>query len=224
MFRNIFISINGKYKMELSKNQENANENKNENENENNVSMMRSVWNKVIIFYNKNKKELIVVLCLLIVYNFICPISYESVRANKQSGGEGEGLAQLVQGASGDAPAAAAPPAAPAAPATPASPAAAEAPAPSDKDAKKAEKLAQKQAKQMPGQGGKGKLKAFAKNLKGVNVLQKMLGWMLSLVQSLMTFAGLVLVLAVLPGLPIFIFMLILFFILRARVAAIKAY
>ena len=156
--------------MELSKNQENDNE----NENENNVSMMRSVWSKVMIFYNKNKNELFVVLCLLIVYNFICPISYESVSINKQSGGEGEELAQM--------------------------------------------------GKQTPGQGGKGKLKAFAKNLKGVNVLQKMLGWMLSLVQSLMTFAGLVLVLAVLPGLPIFIFMLILFFILRARVAAIKAY
>lgn len=222
MFRNIFISINGKYKMELSKNQEKENKNKNENENNNNVSMMRSVWNKVMIFYNKNKKELIVVLCLLIVYNFICPISYESVSANKQSGGEGEELAQMAQ-ASAAPPAAAAPPtAAPAA----------EAPAPSEKDAKKAEKLAEKQAKQqakqaakqMPGQDGKEKAKSFAKKLKGFNVLQKMLGWMLSLVQSLMTFAGLVLVLAVLPGLPIFIFMLILFFILRSRVAVIKAY
>jgi hypothetical protein len=216
MFRNIFISINGKYKMELSKNQEKENENKNDNEN--NVSMIRSVWSKVMIFYNKNKKELFVVLCLLIVYNFICPISYEYVSSNKQSGGEGEELAQMAQAST------AAPPAA--------APSAGEAPVPSEKDAKKAEKIAEKQAKQqakqaakqMPGQDGKEKAKSFAKKLKGFNVLQKMLGWMLSLVQSLMTFAGLVLVLAVLPGLPIFIFMLILFFILRSRVAVIKAY
>jgi hypothetical protein len=189
---------------------------KEEEKSKNNESLLESVWNKINVFYNKNKKELIVVLCLLIVYNFICPISYESVSTNKQFGGEGEGLAQLAQG-------------------TPAAPPAAvpdAAPAPSEKDAKKAEKLAEKQAKQaekqaakqLAGQDGKEKAKSFAKKLKGVNVLQKMLGWMLSLVQSLMTFAGLVLVLAILPGLPIFIFMLILFFILRARVAAIKAY
>ena len=145
-----------------------------EEKSKNNESLLESVLNKINVFYNKNKKELIVILCLLIVYNFICPISYESLSTNKQSGGEGEELAQM--------------------------------------------------GKQTSGQDGKGKLKAFAKKLKGFNVLQKMLGWMLSLVQSLMTFAGLVLVLAVLPGLPIFIFMLILFFILRARVAAIKAY
>ena len=181
-----------------------------------NDSILESVWNKITVFYNKNKKELIVVLCLLIVYNFICPISYEFVRSNKQFGGEGEELAQLVQGSSGEA----------AAPAPAAAPAAAATPVPSEKDVKKAEKIAEKQAKQaakqMPGKDSK--IKLFAKKLKGVNVLQKMLGWMLSLVQSLMTFAGLVLVLAILPGLPIFIFMLILFFILRARVAVIKAY
>lgn len=196
---------------------------KEEEKSKNNESLLESVWNKISVFYNKNKKELIVVLCLLIVYNFICPISYESVNTNKQFGGEGEGLAQLVQGASGDAPAASA-----AAPPPAAAPDAA--PAPSEKDAKKAEKLAEKEAKKQAKQAGKqmpgkdSKIKLFAKKLKGVNVLQKMLGWMLSLVQSLMTFAGLVLVLAILPGLPIFIFMLILFFILRARVAAIKAY
>jgi hypothetical protein len=210
MFKNIFISINDKYKMELSKNEENEENinDVNDNMNENNVSIVRSVWNKVMIFYNKNKKELFVVFCLLVVYNFICPISYESVHANKQFGGEGEELAQMVQGQSP-------------VPDT----ASASAPAPSEKDVKKAEKQAAKQAaKQMPGQDGKEKAKSFAKKLKGVNVLQKMLGWMLSLVQSLMTFAGLVLVLAILPGLPIFIFMLILFFILRARVAVLKAY
>lgn len=193
---------------------------KEEEKSKNNESLLESVWNKINVFYNKNKKELIVVLCLLIVYNFICPISYESVSTNKQFGGEGEGLAQLAQGTPA-APSAAPPAAVPDA-----------APAPSEKDAKKAEKLAEKQAKQaekqaakqLAGQDGKEKAKSFAKKLKGVNVLQKMLGWMLSLVQSLMTFAGLVLVLAILPGLPIFIFMLILFFILRARVAAIKAY
>jgi Flp pilus assembly protein TadB len=159
MFRNFFISINGK--MEQPKNEEN--ENKNDN----------SIWNKVMIFYNKNKNELIVVLFLLIVYNFICSksMSYQYLNKNKQFGGLGEELAQMSQG-----------------------------------------------------QDGKEKAKSFAKKFKGVNVLQKMLGWMLSLVQSLMTFAGLVLVLAVLPGLPIFIFMLILFFILRARVAVLKAY
>lgn len=202
---------------------------KEEDKSKNNESLLESVWNKINVFYNKNKKELIVVLCLLIVYNFICPISYESVSTNKQSGGEGEEFGQLLQGATGAAGAASGAASGAAGAAGAAAPdAAAATPAVSEKDAKKAEKQAQKEAKkmgkQMPGQDGKEKAKSFAKKLKGVNVLQKMLGWMLSLVQSLMTFAGLVLVLAVLPGLPIFIFMLILFFILRARVAAIKAY
>ena len=138
-------------------------------------SWYKSIWDKVIIFSNKNKNELIVVLSLLIVYNFICSESTSYKYLNKQSGGDEKQIAEQM-------------------------------------------------GKQMTGQDGKEKAKSFAKKLKGVNVLQKMLGWMLSLVQSLMTFAGLVLVLAVLPGLPIFIFMLILFFILRARVAVIKAY
>jgi hypothetical protein len=124
-----------------------------------------TIWNRVKIFYNKNKNELIVVLCLLTVYNFMCSSSNQYL--NNQSGGDAT------------------------------------------------ESLLKEAGK---GKGG------LAKSLKNANVLQTMLGWMLSFVQSLLTFAGLVLVLAVLPGLPIFIFMLVLFFILRARVAAIKAY
>jgi hypothetical protein len=155
----------------------------------------KTIWERVMIFYNKNKKELLVVLCLLIVYNFICPVSYESIRKNRQLGGDNEeapGGGGGSGGSGGDS-------------------------GGSGGDAAGAEKAAK-------GTGMNGKKKGLIKSLKGVNVLQKVLGWMLSFVQSLLTFAGLVLVLAVLPGLPIFIFMLILFFILRARVAALKAY
>ncbi len=157
----------------------------------------KTIWERVMIFYNKNKKELLVVLCLLIVYNFICPVSYESIRKNRQLGGDNEespggGGSGGSGGSGGDS-------------------------GGSGGDAGGAEKAAK-------GTGMNGKKKGLIKSLKGVNVLQKVLGWMLSFVQSLLTFAGLVLVLAVLPGLPIFIFMLILFFILRARVAALKAY
>jgi flagellar biosynthesis component FlhA len=77
------------------------------------------------------------------------------------------------------------------------------------------------------GGGGKsifGKVAGSAKKLKNTNVLSTLLSWMFSLIQSFITFAFLITALAVLPGLPIFIFMLILFFILRARVAAIKSY
>lgn len=165
----------------------------------------KTLWERITIFYNKNKKELLVVLCLLIVYNFICPVS---ISKNKQVGGNEDGAGGLsslsslssLGSQSGEGI--------------------------SDKEAKKLEK-----AEKLSGKEGKGtgtgidtKKKGLIKSLKGVNALEKVLGWMLSFVQSLLTFAGLVLVLAVLPGLPIFIFMLILFFILRARVAALKAY
>ncbi len=144
-------------------------------ENEESESWYKSIWNKVVIFSNKNKNELIVVLCLLVVYNFICSTSMSYQYLNKQSGGEGEEIAQQM-------------------------------------------------GKSLKGQDGKEAAKALAKNTKGFGLMRQMLGWLLSFVKSLLTFAGLVLVLAVLPGLPIFIFMLILFFILRARVAVIKAY
>jgi flagellar biosynthesis component FlhA len=77
--------------------------------------------------------------------------------------------------------------------------------------------------------GGAGAIGAVGKKgilskVKNTNVLSTLLSWMFSLVQSFITFAGLIIALAVLPGLPVFIFMLILFFILRARVAAIKSY
>ena len=72
--------------------------------------------------------------------------------------------------------------------------------------------------------GGDKKSKlVFLKNIKNNNFFTTALSWMFSLVQSLITFAFLIIVLAVLPGLPIFIFMLILFFILRARMANIKS-
>jgi hypothetical protein len=61
-------------------------------------------------------------------------------------------------------------------------------------------------------------------NLKKTNVFQSAIGVLFGLVKSLITFGGLILVLAIMPGLPIFIFMLILFFILRARVAALKSF
>ena len=75
-----------------------------------------------------------------------------------------------------------------------------------------------------PGEGGQKKSRlAFLKKIKGNNFFTTMLSWMFSLVQSLITFAFLIIVLAILPGLPIFIFMFILFFILRARMASIKS-
>ena len=158
--------------MEQSKNKNENDVDKHEMrmEKENNESYLNSIWDKVMIFYNKNKNELLVVLCLLVAYNFICPSSLYQY-SNKQSGGDMKDFAKMEQ-----------------------------------------------LAKMDP------EKKKLLKGAKGFNVLQKMLGWLLSFVQSLITFAGLVLVLAVLPGLPIFIFMLILFFILRARVAALKAY
>ena len=66
----------------------------------------------------------------------------------------------------------------------------------------------------------KGGLKSLGKT----NAFSTLLSWTYSLLKSFIQFAFLVLTLAVLPGLPVFIFMLILFFILRARVAALKSY
>ena len=65
--------------------------------------------------------------------------------------------------------------------------------------------------------------KSLLAKIKNTNIFSKMLGWGFSFVKSLLTFGALILVLAILPGLPIFIFMGILFFILRARMASIKA-
>jgi hypothetical protein len=65
--------------------------------------------------------------------------------------------------------------------------------------------------------------KSLLAKIKNNNIFVKMLGWGFSFVKSLLTFGALILVLAILPGLPIFIFMGILFFILRARMANIKS-
>lgn len=65
--------------------------------------------------------------------------------------------------------------------------------------------------------------KSLLAKIKNNNIFAKMLGWGFSFVKSLLTFGALILVLAILPGLPIFIFMGILFFILRARMANIKS-
>ena len=67
-------------------------------------------------------------------------------------------------------------------------------------------------------------IKTSLANLKKTNVFQSAIGLLFGLVKSLITFGGLILVLAIMPGLPIFLFMLILFFILRARVAALKSF
>ena len=71
--------------------------------------------------------------------------------------------------------------------------------------------------------GAKGVEKGLISNIKNSSIFGKMLGWVFSLLKSFLTFGGLILVLAILPGLPIFIFMGILFFILRARMASIKS-
>ena len=65
--------------------------------------------------------------------------------------------------------------------------------------------------------------KGLISNIKNSSIFGKMLGWVFSLLKSFLTFGALILVLAILPGLPIFIFMGILFFILRARMASLKS-
>ncbi len=136
---------------------ENMNKNMNENNFEENDSNL-SFKTKIMNFYNKNKKELWLLLGLLIVFNFICPSK-----------------TMLLKNGGGNVPA--------------------------------ATQIAEK-----------------GSNLKKFNLLSGGLSFMLSLVKSFITFCGLIIVIAVLPGLPVFIFMLILFFILRARMAAIKSY
>ncbi len=71
--------------------------------------------------------------------------------------------------------------------------------------------------------GAKEAEKGLLSQVKNSSIFGKMLGWVFSLLQSFLTFGALILVLAILPGLPIFIFMGILFFILRARMASIKS-
>jgi hypothetical protein len=73
--------------------------------------------------------------------------------------------------------------------------------------------------------GGMSKKSGIGSKLKGIknaNFFTTVMGWMLGLMKTFAMFGGLVIALAVLPALPLFIFMLILFFILRARMAFIK--
>ena len=151
---------------------------------------------KIKNYYEKNKKELWVVFGLLVLINLINP----TFKIYKQYGGQVENLITSAGVA----------PHAPEVPHTPATTA-----------LEKAPKVAK-----VPGGDKKSKF-AFLKNIKGGikgnNFFTTILSWMFSLVQSLITFAFLIIVLAVLPGLPIFIFMFILFFILRARMASIKS-
>lgn len=151
---------------------------------------------KIKIFYKRNKKELWVVFGLLVLINLINP----TFKMYKQYGGEGENLLPAAQ-----------PVAAP-----PAPPPAAVSATPTEKIPKGSKTP---KGSKIPGAN---KL-AFLKKIKGNNFFTTALSWMFSLVQSLITFAFLIIVLAVLPGLPIFIFMFILFFILRARMASIKS-
>jgi hypothetical protein len=146
---------------------ENVTENVNEFETEykkeyENKGMLNHIKNKVIVFYNKNKKELWLLFVFIIIFNFMCSSTNIFI---KQNGGNPE---EALLSAAGKKP-------------------------------------------------------GLFSGLKKTNVLQTGLSWMLGFVQSLITFGGLILVLAILPGLPIFIFMLILFFILRARVASLKS-
>jgi len=142
---------NIKIDLELKRNQK---ENQQDEEN-------ISYYDRVKIFYERNKKELWVVFGLLVLINLINP----TYKIYKQYGGAEEEMAK----------------------------------------------------------GAKGAQKGLLSNIKNSSVFGKILGWTFSLLKSFLTFGALILVLAILPGLPIFIFMGILFFILRARMASIKA-
>lgn len=148
---------NIKIDLELKRNQE-------ENQDEENLSY----YDKVKIFYEKNKKELWVVFGLLLIINLINP----TYKIYKQYGGAEEEIAKELE-----------------------------------KGAK----------------GAKGLEKGLLSQVKNSSIFGKILGWTFSLLQSFLTFGALIIVLAILPGLPIFIFMGILFFILRARMANIKS-
>ncbi len=154
--------------MDTKKESESEYENENKNENKNN-GVINNLKNKVIVFYNKNKKELWLLFGLIILFNFMC--TSNNIFMNQSGGDAEQALNAGVQ------------------------------------------KMA-----------GKSRIGSAMSSLKKTNVLQSGLSFMLGFVQSLITFCGLILVLAVLPGLPVFIFMLILFFILRARVASLKAF
>ena len=142
---------NIKIDLELKRNQ------KENQQDEKNISY----YDRVKIFYERNKKELWVVFGLLVLINLINP----TYKIYKQYGGAEEEMAK----------------------------------------------------------GAKGAQKGLLSNIKNSSVFGKILGWTFSLLKSFLTFGALILVLAILPGLPIFIFMGILFFILRARMASIKA-
>ena len=151
---------NIKIDLELKRNQE-------ENQDEEKLSY----YERVKIFYEKNKKELWVVFGLLLIINLINP----TYKMYKQYGGAEEEIAkELEKGAKG-------------------------------------------------AKGAKGVEKGLLSQVKNSSIFGKMLGWVFSLLKSFLTFGALILVLAILPGLPIFIFMGILFFILRARMASIKS-
>lgn len=157
-----------------------------------------SIVSKVKIFYKKNEKELLLLLGLLIVFNFICPS--KNIFSRPQLGGSAEGAAaeeiekntRKVWTRAYDA-----------------------------FTGKKVEipKGPNTITSTITGKLGKG-----LETVKKTNVFQASLGILFGLIKSLITFGGLILVLAVMPGLPIFFFMLILFFILRARVAALKSF
>lgn len=157
-----------------------------------------SIVNKVKIFYKKNEKELLLLLGLLIVFNFICPS--RSIFSTHQIGGSAEGAA-------------------------------------AEEIEKNTRKIWSRAYDSFTGKKVEipkgpntitstitGKLGKGLDTVKKTNVFQSAIGLLFGLVKSLITFGGLILVLAIMPGLPIFIFMLILFFILRARVAALKSF
>jgi len=153
-----------------------------------------TIIDKVKIFYKKNEKELLLLLGLLIVFNFVCPS--KNIFSSPQIGG-----------------------------------------GPEEDVAKDTRKIWTKAYDSFTGKKVdipkgpntifstvKGKLGTGVDTLKKTNVFQTGLGILFGLIKSLITFGGLILVLAIMPGLPIFIFMLILFFILRARVASLKSF
>ncbi len=147
--------------------------------------------------YNNNRNELLFILILIIIFNFMCP-QYNDYTADRKvvsiqhTGGQMMGMPGMP---------------------------------PKVGLSSKITSF----VKSVPGgimnAPGKGldAIRSGAKAFDKANTMQSLLGWLYSLVKSFISFAMLLLTLAILPGLPVFIFMLILFFILRSRVANLKS-
>jgi len=161
-------------------------------------SQIKNVWEKVKKIIVKYQKLIIVIILLLILINIQDPHSI--VQAVEQGGGNPAALAAAAgmagKGGAGQAMA----------------------------GAVKGRGLKSAGISNFFGSMAKtqGKAGSKIKALGSFNLFTSSMGWMFSLVKTLFMFVCMIIALAILPGLPIFIFMIILFFILRTRMSFIK--